>query len=223
MKEAGFKIKIMQKPEMPDKLDKNLAYFLGLLITDGHIASDKKRGEHITMIFTSFEKERDVIISLIKRLFDYNAAIRKRKYGFNKFPNYEIHINSKRFSENLVKTFKIPAGAKSGIVRVPPFLFNSNKKEIGGFIRGVIDGDGSICKDHIKIASGSIKFLEDMKRLLNLIGISSGKLMKDKKSNTFSFYISSMENLNNLYHILYSDSEFCYPRKKQAFGKVFKL
>lgn len=214
MKKAGFEIKIKQKPNIPNELSNDLAYFLGLLITDGHIAFNKKRGNHTIMIFTSFKEERDIVLSLIKNIFNYRSSFREKKYGFNKYINYEIRISSKELSNQLVQKLNIPAGAKSKVVRVPFYLFKSKKGFMTNFLRGVIDGDGSISKNRIKISSGSIKFLEDIKLLLNNLKISSGLVSKEKNKNTFNLCISSKDNFRRLCFLLYKDSEFFYPRKK---------
>lgn len=219
MKKSGFEVKITQKPKIPEKINENLAYFLGLLITDGHIASNKDKGEYRTMIFNSFEEEKNKIIQLIKKLFDYNAPIRKKMYGFNKLPNYEIHINSKKLAKCLINKFKIPAGNKSRIVKVPPYFFKSRRNISLNFIRGVIDGDGSVSQNRIKIASGSEDFLKGINRVLSNYNIFSGKIIPEKSSNTFIVYISSKENFKNLYHLLYSNAEFFYSRKKECWER----
>jgi len=222
MKEAGFQIKILQKPSIPAKLDQNLAYFLGLLITDGHIVFDETHKKYKVMIFNSYGEEKEIIITLIKRLFDYNPSIRTKKTEFSKFPNHEVYICSKNLAETLIKKFGIPSGAKSRTVKIPSYLFKSNKKEIAGFIRGVIDGDGSVSVNQVKIASGSIEFLEGMRGLLKILDVNSGKICKEKNKGTWVVYISTIANLQKLYSCLYQDPEFFYPRKKKSWEKIFK-
>lgn len=119
-------------------------------------------------------------------------------------------------AEFLINEMKIPSGAKSKIVRVPSYLFNDDKKVISAFVRGVIDGDGSIAKSHVKIASGSIRFLKDFKRLLKMIGVDSGNINQEKTSGTFILYLSSRDNLSRLYHLMYGSPGYSYPRKKRS-------
>ena len=125
-------------------------------------------------------------------------------------------------AEFLINEMKILSGAKSKIVRVPQYFFNADKKNTTSFIGGVIDGDGSIAISHVKIASGSIDFLKDLKRLLEHIGIASGKITQEKRSGTFIIYISSKNNLYEPYNRLYSSKGPFYPGKKKAWEKVFK-
>jgi len=213
---AGFEIKERQYPKIPNKLTPELAYFLGLLITDGHIVFDKIHKRYRVMIFTSYELEKEIILRIIKKLFNYNASLRSKKYGFNKKINFEIHINSKELSEYFVNKFHIPSGAKSSIVRVPAVFSNSRDIMIESFIRGIIDGDGTISSKSrcVRIASGSEKFLLDIIRLLNKIDIYCGNILKDPRNNTWVLYISGTENLKKLYERMYRNAQFYYPRKK---------
>jgi intein/homing endonuclease len=222
LKEAGFDTKINQNPRIPTKLDEDIAYFLGLLITDGHIVFDKIHKKYKILIFNSYEDEKRIIVDLIKKLFKYNPLIRTKKTEFSKIPNHEIYITSKDLAESLINKFEIPSGAKSRIVKIPPYLLNSGKEEIASFIRGVIDGDGSISINQVKIASGSERFLEGMKELLNRLYIQSGKVCKEKNRNTFVLYISSIPNIWRLYSLLYKNSHFFYLRKKKSWEKIFK-
>lgn len=187
LKEAGFKVKKFQKPIIPEKLTPELSYFLGLLVTDGHIVFNKIGIKtYKILLFTSYEEEHNLISSLIKKIFDYIPSIRQKKYGFNKRYNYEIYISSKLLVEYFIKNFQIPAGAKSNIVRVPEIFFVAKKSNTSAFLRGVIDGDGSVSSKSkcVRITSSSLKFLEDIKKLLLYVNILPGNIIKDKRRNT---------------------------------------
>jgi len=149
MKKVGFGITINQKPKLPDRLDEALAYFLGLLITDGHIVLDNINKRYKVMLFNSYDDESEIILSLIRKLFDYNAKINIRtNISFSKRPNNEIYITSKKVVEFLTEKMNIPSGAKSRVVRIPKLMFNQPKHIVSAFLRGVIDGDGSIARSH---------------------------------------------------------------------------
>lgn len=192
---------------------------MGLLFTDGHISKDRLK-RHKIFLFTSYHDEKEIILRLIKKLFNYKASVRTKKYAFNKLPNYEIYISSKPLAKYFINKFEIPAGAKSHIIRTPKFL--SNKKDISSFIRGVIDGDGTISSKSkcVRISSGSEKFLKDIKKLLLDIGISSGSILKDKGRNTWVLYISGLDNLRRLRSKIYYNSKFFYPRKKTTWKDI---
>jgi intein/homing endonuclease len=218
MKSAGYKVRYYQKINSV-KFDEDFAYFLGLLITDGHIHSNNITKRYKIAIYTSYNDEKKMIARLIKKLFNYNPGITSRMYGFNKRPNYEIRIASKNLVNILVSNYEIPSGAKSLIVCIPSIMFKSSKNIKKSFIRGVIDGDGSIMKNNVKIASGSKLFLEGLKILLESISISSGNVIKDNKiTNTYSIRISNKEGYLKVEEMY--NANYYYSRKKAKFNKI---
>jgi len=193
MEAAGYKIKLNQKVSSVT-FNENFAYFLGLIITDGHIVYNSISKKYKVAIYTSFPDERDMIITLIKDLFNYTAIFSSRLYGFNKKPNYEIRINSKQLANILINDFDIPSGAKSLSVGIPSAITRGNLRIKKSFLRGVIDGDGSIGRNTIKISSGSVNFLQGLKVLITELGIFSGTIVRDnRKTNTFSLRICCRE------------------------------
>ena len=85
------------------------------------------------------------------------------------------------------------------------------------FLKGVIDGDGSITKWGIKITSGSTLFLEDLKQLLEDLEIHSGSIIVERPT-TFSIRINKKKDLLRFKDI-YSKG-LSYPRKKESFNKI---
>lgn len=218
---ADYEVKRNQKPKIPDKLTSELCYFIGLLITDGHLVEDIKRGHYVLLLFTSYEEERDLILKLIKKLFDYNAYVRTRRVGFNKRDNYEIHINSKELLYYFKEVIGLPTGPKSNIVRIPKTFFNLDRELTVNFIRGILDGDGNISlKKPINISSGSYGFLEDLQRIFLRLGLKSSKIYKDRTAYILRLYLR--QNLK-AYNLFYDNTIFCYPRKKDILEtNIFK-
>lgn len=215
LKTVGFNIKVKQITRLPDIEKNEFYYFLGLIITDGHIAITKKKSYQIKM-YTSYEEEKEMIIKLIYKLFNYNASIRARETGFSNRLNYEIYISSKNLCEFITNYVGIMSGEKSTKVRIPNLLFKSNKHKIGSFLRGVIDGDGTITKSaSLKIVSGSKEFLLGIKRLLTKLQIKSGRICQERE-NLYNLWICGKDNLNKLNRVLYQNyNDFCYERKKK--------
>jgi len=218
MKAAGYKVKFYQKIDSI-KFNEDFAYFLGLLITDGHIYFNKNLKNYKVAIYTSYPEEKEMLLKLIKYLFNYNLPFTSRMYGFNKKPNYEIRIDSKYLAMVLINDYNIPSGAKSLTVLMPTKIMDSSTKIKIAFLRGIIDGDGSISGNSVKIASGSKEFLQRLKKLLGSLTIFSGRVIKDNKNtNTFSIRICRKADLIKIKSIY--DAEFCYKRKKEIINKV---
>ncbi|MFH1840094.1 MAG: LAGLIDADG family homing endonuclease [Nanoarchaeota archaeon] len=223
MKSAGFKTKFRQTI-CSIKFNKDFAYFIGLLVTDGHIVYDNIHGKYKVMIYTSYPKERDMIINLIKRLFNYKPSVTSRMYGFSKKPNFEIKITSKFLVNILVNDFGVMNGAKSFKVTVPKIIKNSKNPIIKkAFLRGVIDGDGSILRREIKIASSSINFLKDLKDIFNYFHVPSGEIFRNSKvTNVLEFRTYGAKNMEKLYRLLYP-ADYYYKRKKNKWeNNIFK-
>ena len=223
MEAAGYEVKYKQYPKIPNELNEDLAYFLGVLITDGHLQWQNKNERHsaqyCVQLYTSYEEEKVMLLKLIKELFEYKAFIRSKKYGWNKRINHEFHINSKELVEYLNKRFKIPTGKKSSIIRIPEVISNNIEEVKSNFLRGVIDGDGSIKKNvGIELSSSSELFLEDIKLLLDSLSINSRKISKGKTCYIMS--LGRIENLTRLYELCYKDQRYCYPRKLRSLETI---
>ncbi len=217
MEKAGYKVKRNQYPNIPNKLTPELSYFLGILVTDGNMYTNTKKGYYSIQLFNSYEDETAMLLQLIQFLFSYKSFVRKRKLGFNKRINNEIHINSKRLIYQLKEKFDIPTGAKSKTLRLPKIIFNTDKENMYSFIRGVIDGDGTISKYKIIIiSSGSLKFLEDMKDLLKILDIETKDIRRERTAYVLPFRVKSTLELSKQ---MYSNTKFYYPRKRDKFEK----
>ncbi len=214
---AGYSVQFLQKIGSYT-FNHNFAYFLGLLITDGHIAYDKRRENYKVAIYTSYPDERDMLVKLIRHIFEYNARISKKKAGYNVKFNFEVRINSKKLAEDLIDDYCIPSGKKSLNVRLPNFLFNTQIRCKESFLRGVIDGDGSITKRGIKIVSGSTLFLKDLKHFLFTLKIHTGSIIKEHDRNTYSIRINKKEDWIKIKRI-YSFGYF-YKRKRESINKI---
>ncbi len=222
MRAAGYNAINYQKINSI-KQNEDFAYFLGLLITDGHIRCDLKKKNYKIAIYTSYIEEKEMISKLIKDLFDYNPAISERvNYGFSRRSNFEIRISSKWLLEFISEEYEIPIGAKSTLVRVPNKIKNGNKEIKMAFLKGVIDGDGWISKNRLRIgiSSGSTKFLEELKELLKELGITSGKIAQSYYGgNSYSFEIGKHDDVLKFKGI-YEVGKYCYPRKKLLIDKI---
>jgi hypothetical protein len=221
---AGYKVKYHQFIDEP-KITPELCYFIGLVITDGHLQILKNKNtkscKYCICLCTSYAEELELIKYLTKYLFDYKPLIRERIYGWNKRINYEVQITSKTLVNFVNQTFGIPIGAKSLSVRVPKFFFSTEINNLSAFIRGLIDGDGSVGSGRMGICSGSKNFVCDLTELFdNKFGVIAYLGNNSYGVNYVSVY--KKENLKKLYNLLYP-AKFFYPRKKASWDKLLKV
>lgn len=212
LRAAGYLVKDNQKVTLPE-LSPRLAYLIGLIITDGHLSHCGRRYD--VRIYTSYTEERDIVLKLIKELFGYVAFVRKRKYGFNVLVNNEIIICSKDVLL-LLNDLGVPIGAKSKTVELPKSMVKSDDIFFA-FLRGIIDGDGSIGR-RIRISSGSDLFLKQLKEALR--NKVTCHFERGKTANSIS--INKQRDILQLYSKLYNNAEFYYKRKKERFENLLK-
>ncbi len=219
---AGYDVKPMQKVRLPEALTRELSYFVGLVLTDGHIVhkhtldrQNKMKGDFAVKLYTSYEDEKKIIIRLIKELFGYTPLIRPRKYGFNKPTNYEIIVSSKILTEFLMNEFQMPAGKKSSKIRVPKIFWGH--KFFPDLLRGIIDGDGGAGTEGVGIYSSSKEFLTDIISILAKMKIKTHNPSKSK-SNVWRTTIPIVASMR-LYGKLYKGSRYFYPKLKDAWEK----
>jgi len=222
MKKAGYNVKFKQKINLP-KICPEFYYFLGLLSTDGHIQYETKGGKYKIMIFTSKKEEVKMIKRLIKELFNYEASLRTKNYGFSKWENYEIYISSKELADFLSK-LGIPPGKKSFSIKVPEIILQDSSENVWHFIRGVFDGDGSILKTRnqviFKIAMGSENFLKGIKDIFEKKGFDSVKFRKERDT-LWDLRINKKKDIERLYALLYKNSKrYFYPRKREKWKTI---
>lgn len=209
---AGYEIKHLQKIELQKGITRKLAYFVGLVLSDGHIVFNKIANRYVVKLFTSYEIEKKMLLRLIKDMFKYIPTTRPRKYGFNKVPNYEIIISSRALAEFLINEFEIPFGRKSNKIRIPKIFFDNNL--FLDLLHGIIDGDGGIDKDGVTIYSSSKEFLLDIKTILqSKFDIRTWNVSKSSKT---VWYLTIPLNVSfKLYSRIYRKCEFYYPKLKE--------
>jgi len=219
LRTAGLSVRTQQKAKLPQE-SAELYYFLGLLYTDGHVVWTEKKRDYQIQIYTSNEAELRMIIELFEKLFDYIPYVRKRLMGFNKKINYSIHLCSKNVIEHISKEYGLFIGAKAKRIRLPKFKLKDN---FWDFLRGVVDGDGSICKNGVRVFSASRLFLNELAQILKSYEFRPS--VKHGRKDIELYYVLStygQKDMFRLYDLLYSSSKFFYPRKKNTFNDMLK-
>jgi len=164
-------------------LNKEIAYILGSLISDGWVEKGYNRGKGFRLCFSSgsFSVIRR-IKKIFKKEFNYDGKIEKKsQYPFR--PCYIFRIHDTKINNFFVKKFSL-ASIKAETKFVPKEIFSSPKEVIFSFLSGLIDGDGSIHKDRNVIHFGSVSetLIKDTALLFQSIGIVPKRLKTATKT-----------------------------------------
>ncbi|MBW2990276.1 DNA gyrase subunit A [Candidatus Woesearchaeota archaeon] len=190
-------------------LNKNLAYLLGLLMSDGWIEHEKKRNIQ-RMGFYSIEKK---VIEKIKRIieteFQYTPTIEVREYeypskkGIIKRKGFTIRINRKKINDFFIKKFNLK-NLNATTKHIPLQIMKSPKEIIFSFISGLIEGDGSIHKNRNVIHYGSVstKLIDQLQILLQQLGILNRKYKgKEKKEHSIGGGTRLIKEKHSFYYL----------------------
>ena len=169
------------------ELDENLAFLAGLIISDGHVMkldnSIEFCGNDINLINICFD--------LFEKIFD----ITPRRLTEKNRTSHRIRANGVELKKFFIEQLGIPQGSKSLTVTLPEVFKKCSDSIFSAFIAGVIEGDGNVDKKdwRIRICSGSVNFVNELKENLRFRGI---------KSHINSFSQKWTDNLG--YHIGFS-------------------
>jgi len=220
----------MPKPKLSDinfKWTSDLAYAIGLLVTDGNLSSD---GRHIIMRSSDIDQ-----LETFKKCLELKNKIgTSNSNGFSKNTSYRVQFGNVRFYHWLMSIGLFPAKSYTiGEVNVPDEFFRD-------YFRGCLDGDGNIqtYRDgynfylgrqyftqrlFIRIVSASEKHIfwlrEKIKFLTGLRGsISKGKPKDDKHVPIWELKFAKKESLQ-LIKWIYYDTNIPYLKRKRDIAK----
>lgn len=188
----------------------NLAYCIGLITTDGSLSSD---GRHID--FTSNDKD---LIRTFKSCLNLKNRIYRKKSGFTgKMTSYRIQFGNVTLYKWLIKIGLMPNKSKRlKSLQIPKQFFFD-------FLRGHLDGDGSVLKYfdpiypnskrlYLNFYSASLPHLIWLKEEIKTLTGLQGSLSKSVRSYRLQYSKqASIELLDKLYYTLFLP---CLQRKR---------
>ncbi len=201
----------------------DMAYILGLIWTDGCILDND-----YCVDITQHVKDK-YILEKINTLIGSNRPIRRDR-------NTSVFaINNKIIYEDLLSLGLIQR--KSKTVDVP---INLPSNHIPSFIRGVMDGDGSVNTKakRMRICTASKKFADGICGMLSQLNVEqktynmayvlrdSHKVKKqdqvpgDIKTDFYVIEIIRRDSVKKLYHLMYDNQSLYLDRKKESFDKM---
>ena len=169
-----------QKITFPEKVNKELAEFLGYLIGDGHL------DEHKIEFTNSDISLRTRFTEIAKKLFSVSSREIKDRNTWN------VQITSRVLNRALNKLFEIPFGDKASSVRIPSKILKSDNKILAAFLRAYFDCDSSVNngslsneKREIEIATASSLMAKQLQISLLRFGIISFFKIKNVKGSRY--------------------------------------
>lgn len=200
------------------------AYFLGLLFTDGNVFVGKKELNQVSLELTVRDLE---ILEIFKAKLNTNNKISYRKNP-NRSETVAVRVFSKKMVEDLAKYGIIPQKTKKTNHLPLELIPDVFKKD---FLRGMIDGDGSVFyhgenKKNIGLSfcSYSRNICEELKEACdNLIGVESKhKVTSEKKCHISRVTYTKQDITKQLVTVLYKDSNYYLARKYNLAKIVFE-
>jgi Holliday junction DNA helicase RuvB subunit len=161
--------------QIPDVLDEDLAYLMGLLVGDGHF----ERGTPAFTITVSEPEIQDEIIRICRRQFAWTPTM--RHYG-EKAPQI-------RFSQNYGHLM-IHLGVKpvlAGDKVIPTSVLAGPERVARGFLQGLFDADGHAWREegYIDWSSKSETLARQVQILLTNFGIIAHRTAKVVRGQTY--------------------------------------
>lgn len=158
-KEIGLKFtKHTVNDNFFNSLDENSYYILGFIFADGNISWNVDKG-YYSLTITASEKDKSHLEKIRKLLESTKPLLFSPKTK-----SHRLIVNNKKLCQTLINLGVVPRKSlKVRFPKIPP-------KYLSHFLRGIVDGDGSVlyCDRKvspyfcIRISSGSRKFLEDL-------------------------------------------------------------
>jgi DNA gyrase subunit A len=185
--------------KLPSQMNPDLAFLMGAILAEGYISINQKK-KYGKVGFCNTNKEFiEAFRSSFKKIFPDCPIYEKKRnplsYGKKNFVSLEIcSLYVAEFLKNL--GLKIISSPKK---QIPQIIFHSTKESVAAFLRGFVEGDGSILSykkkrsPTIVFISKSKKLLQEVQIILLRFGIDSF-LRFDKNRNNWTLSIRGRDN-----------------------------
>ena len=160
-------------PTAGDKpLDEDLAFWLGLVASDGHITRRQKAVDFVNVD----ERIGQVFADLCVKLF--GVAPKQYRYA-KRAATWRLNCAD---AHRLAVQCGIPVGDKSRSLTLPNLVTKSPRAVVMAFVAGMLEGDGNV-RRKIRLTTGSRALADDLVMLLRTLGVrASASTQTDRKS-----------------------------------------
>ncbi|CAM1371542.1 hypothetical protein [Tenacibaculum xiamenense] len=205
------------------KLTARSAFLLGYIYTDGDLVLNKTTKKYFLRVYSKHKTQ----IEKIKKILKSDAKIQYRKEkSYNNFIQggvYFIHVGNQIIINDLLD-FGLTLTKNENVTfpKIPKNLINH-------FIRGCWAGSGNVTTYNGRVFSsltiGSIKFMTEIEKTLNLNGLKIRNIYKNSHSKKPSYKIKyAHSESEKLYNYLYKGKSTLTTSDKQQiiYTKYFK-
>jgi len=199
-------------------MDAFLSYLYGFLQADGNLYEQSRNRGKLSI---EISKRDENIIFLLKENIKVNSFItyrnRTTNFGYGEF--IKLSVYDKNFRDK-IKSYGFPVGEKSDIIE-PPI---STSFEENDYIRGMIDGDGSLGLTgngfpFISIITKSEKWKEFY---IDYLFRKTGKrknINRNKRDSAFNIMMNKEDAQTIIKELYYKDC-ICLDRKREKAKEV---
>lgn len=221
IKKVRHKNRLLKEDYFSEIDSEEKAYFLGLIFTDGSIVKDKnnKRQDSITLELIETDVE---ILNQFKKQVNSNSSLSYKKRKNRKNGTYTLSFRSNQMSSDLSKYGIVPN--KTYVTKHLPQL---PEEFVIPFIRGFIDGDGSLyCsygRWHCSITSYSETILDELQQIISRkIGKNNTlKIYNAGKIGTHRLTYGSQDTLK-IIEVFYKGNNISLDRKNKIANCILK-
>lgn len=195
-----------------DSLSDTHFYFLGLFAADGSIQLYK--GGVSFRIYLQ-ERDRNVLENLNKWLCKRTELVKR---------TFKILNRSKQCGINFSSCYAYNWFKKYGVDENKSKYFNVKlipNKWFFSFLRGFIDGDGTVDRNTVELLCYSEMVLEEICDRINDLGIKVSKDIKRNEANNIYRLRVSVYPMRFLYEKMYKEGVICLERKRNKLKGCF--
>ncbi|MBU4284448.1 MAG: hypothetical protein KJ968_05035, partial [Nanoarchaeota archaeon] len=203
-----------KKIKLPSKMNKELAFLLGALVSEGSFHQNKILFNNSDMQFYNYVK--NIIYDQFEGTQLYESKIAGGCLGLDLY-----HKQAVDFLKNIGLK-----DTKSDKKEIPFSVLQSSKKIISSFLNGLFEGDGSVIyktdKRHngksieLTYNSNSNTLIKQLKILLLNFGIVTTSPYKDKRNGCYKLIISGCSSIKKFK----DEINFFSERKKEIISKI---
>ncbi|MFH0840783.1 MAG: DNA gyrase subunit A [bacterium] len=205
------------KIKLPEKMNKDLAFLLGALVSEGSFHNKQILFNNKDLVF--YNKVKTIIKTQFKgiKLYERDIAGDCRELSI-------YHQQAVEFLKNIGLT-----NVRSNKKEIPFSILLSNKESIRFFLKSLFEGDGSVIyhkdKRHdgesieLVYNSNSNKLIKQLKTLLLNFNIVTTAPYEDKRNGCYKLLLSGQQNISEFAQKI----GFFSKRKNEVLSKVKKI